>query len=101
MRAPPTSQAKRPWPCWFTVIVEPDLLAMRPSTCTLSPVLHLFVAATNKCKTGDNVQVEGLIASKSGSTITVNQQGQGLFACEVGGARIRTGNTTYTVAQLQ
>ena len=53
------------------------------------------------CAAGDKVQVEGTIASKSGSTITVNQQGKGLFACEVGSARIRKGNTTYTVAQLQ
>ena len=53
------------------------------------------------CAAGDKVQVEGTIASKAGSTITVNQQGKGLFACEVGSARIRKGNTTYTVAQLQ
>jgi hypothetical protein len=53
------------------------------------------------CAAGSKVEVEGTISSKSGSTITVNQQGKGLFACEVGGARIRKGNTTYTVAQLQ
>jgi len=53
------------------------------------------------CAAGAKVEVEGTISSKSGSTITVNQQGKGLFACEVGSARIRKGNTTYTVAQLQ
>jgi hypothetical protein len=58
-------------------------------------------APSGKCAAGQKVQVEGLISGKSGSTITVNQQGKGLFACEVGGARIRKGNTTYTVDQLQ
>jgi uncharacterized protein DUF5666 len=53
------------------------------------------------CAAGSKLEVEGTISSKSGSTITVNQQGKGLFACEVGSARIRKGNTTYTVAQLQ
>jgi hypothetical protein len=53
------------------------------------------------CAAGAKVEVEGKIATKAGSTITVNQQGKGLFDCEVGGARIRKGNTTYTVAQLQ
>jgi hypothetical protein len=56
---------------------------------------------TSACAAGSKVEVEGTISSKSGSTITVNQQGKGLFACEVGSARIRKGNTTYTVAQLQ
>ena len=53
------------------------------------------------CAAGTKVEVEGTISAKSGSTITVNQQGKGPFACEVGSARIRKGNTTYTVAQLQ
>jgi hypothetical protein len=53
------------------------------------------------CAAGAKVEVEGTISAKSGSTITVNQQGKGPFACEVGSARIRKGNTTYTVAQLQ
>jgi hypothetical protein len=53
------------------------------------------------CKTGSNVQVEGTISSKGASSITVNQQGKGLFLCEVGGAKIRKGNTTYTFSQLQ
>jgi hypothetical protein len=48
-----------------------------------------------------SVQVEGPISAKAGSTITVNQQGKGLFACEVGSARIRKGNTSYTAAQLE
>jgi hypothetical protein len=53
------------------------------------------------CTAGQKVEVEGTITDKAGSTITVNQQGKGLFACEVGSARIRKGNTTYTLAQLQ
>jgi hypothetical protein len=53
------------------------------------------------CAAGSKAEVEGIISAKSGSTITVNQQGKGPYACEVGGARIRKGNTTYTVAQLQ
>jgi hypothetical protein len=52
------------------------------------------------CAVGQKVEVEGPISAKSGSIITVNQQGKGLFACEVGSATIRKGNTTYTVAQL-
>jgi hypothetical protein len=56
---------------------------------------------SDKCAAGQKVEVEGLISSKSGSTITVNQQGKGPFACEVGSARIRKGNTSYTVDQLQ
>jgi len=53
------------------------------------------------CAAGQKVEVEGTINTKSGSIITVNQQGKGLFACEVGSASIRKGNTTYTLAQLQ
>ncbi len=55
-----------------------------------------------QCPTGANVQVEGTIGAKSASTITVNQQGKGPFACEVSGSTpIRKGNTTYTFSQLQ
>jgi hypothetical protein len=53
------------------------------------------------CAAGQKMEVEGPISAKSGSIITVNQQGKGLFACEVGSASIRKGNTTYTLAQLQ
>ena len=54
------------------------------------------------CAAGAKVEVEGTISGTSGSTITVNQQGKGTFACQVsGGTRIRKGNTTYTLAQLQ
>ena len=54
------------------------------------------------CAAGAKVEVEGKISGTSGSTITVDQQGKGLFACAVsGGTRIRKGNTTYTLAQLQ
>jgi hypothetical protein len=53
------------------------------------------------CAVGQKVEVEGTINAVAGSTITVNQQGKGLFACEVGSARIRKGNTTYTVGDLK
>jgi hypothetical protein len=54
------------------------------------------------CAAGAKIEVEGPISGTSGSTITVNQQGKGTFACEVsGGTRIRKGNTTYTLSQLQ
>jgi hypothetical protein len=53
------------------------------------------------CAAGQKMEVEGPISEKSGSIITVNQQGKGLFACEVGSASIRKGNTTFTLAQLQ
>jgi len=59
------------------------------------------VAPGKACAAGTKMEVEGPISAKSGSTITVNQQGKGPFACEVGSAKIRKGNTTYTVAQLQ
>jgi hypothetical protein len=58
-------------------------------------------APSGKCAAGQKVEVEGPIGAKSGTTITVNQQGKGAYACEVGGARIRKGNTTYTADQLQ
>jgi hypothetical protein len=54
----------------------------------------------SKCAPGQKVQVEGTISAKGTSTITVNQQGKGLFLCDVSHARIRKGNTTYTVSQL-
>src|SRR5258707_931356 len=53
------------------------------------------------CDAGQKMEVEGPISEKSGSIIPVNQQGKGLFACEVGSASIRKGNTTYPLAQLQ
>jgi hypothetical protein len=54
------------------------------------------------CAIGAKVEVEGTISGTSGSTISVNQQGKGTFACQVsGGTRIRKGNTSYTLAQLQ
>src|SRR5262249_14756968 len=57
---------------------------------------------STRCVTGDNVQVEGLISAKTGSSITVDQQGKGPFLCTVsGGTRIRKGNTNYTMSQLQ
>jgi len=58
--------------------------------------------STSSCPTGDNAQVEGTIDAKSGSSITVHQQGKGEFLCDVSASTsIRKGNTTYTFAQLQ
>lgn len=57
---------------------------------------------TAACPTGPNTQVEGLIQSKGAASIVVSQQGKGDFQCDVGSStRIRKGNTTYTLAQLQ
>jgi hypothetical protein len=52
------------------------------------------------CAAGTGAQVEGRISAKSGSSITVPQHGRDNVA-DVSGARIRKGNTTYTVDQLQ
>ena len=53
------------------------------------------------CAAGQKMEVEGLINATAGSIITVNQQGKGLFACDVSGARIRKGNTTYAIGDLK
>jgi len=55
-----------------------------------------------KCAAGQKVEVEGPITEKGTSSITVNQQGKGLFACQVSaGTSIRKGNTTYKFSDLQ
>jgi hypothetical protein len=57
---------------------------------------------SSSCPTGANTQVEGLIQSKNAAAIVVRQQGKGDFQCDVSAStRIRKGNTTYTLAQLQ
>jgi hypothetical protein len=54
------------------------------------------------CAAGANAEVEGIITGKGGSTVTVRQQAKGDFLCLVSGStRIRKGNTTYTLADLQ
>ncbi len=54
------------------------------------------------CAVGANAEVEGLITAKAASSITVNQQAKGDFLCDVSAStRIRKGNTSYTLAQLQ
>jgi hypothetical protein len=54
------------------------------------------------CAVGQKMEVEGPINAVAGSTITVNQQGKGLFACQVGsGTTIRKGNTTYKLSDLK
>jgi hypothetical protein len=55
-----------------------------------------------KCAAGGKAEVEGLITSKGGASITVTQQGKGDYLCDVAaGTPIRKGNTSYTFAQLQ
>ena len=54
------------------------------------------------CAVGANAEVEGLITAKTASSITVNQQAKGDYLCDVSAStRIRKGNTSYTLAQLQ
>ncbi len=54
------------------------------------------------CRTGDKAEVEGIVTGKEPGLLTVNQQGKGLFLCEVSeGTRIRKGNTEYTFDDLQ
>ncbi len=57
---------------------------------------------TSACTAGAKAEVEGLITAKGGNSITVNQQAKGDYLCEVGAStRIRKGNTSYTLAELQ
>jgi hypothetical protein len=59
-------------------------------------------AGKTNCAAGQKMEVEGPINAVAGSTITVNQQGKGLFACTVGSSTtIRKGNTTYKVTDLK
>lgn len=54
------------------------------------------------CAAGANAEVEGIITGKGASSVTVRQQSKGDYLCLVsGGTRIRKGNTTYTLAELQ
>ena len=54
------------------------------------------------CRAGDKAEVEGRISAIEPGLLTVNQQGKGLFLCEVSeGTRIRKGNTEYTFDDLQ
>lgn len=54
------------------------------------------------CRAGDKAQVEGIVSGKEPGLLTVNQQGKGLFLCEVTeGTRIRKGNTEYPFDDLQ
>jgi hypothetical protein len=50
---------------------------------------------------GANAEVEGIIKSKNGREIVVNQQGKGDFRCRVGnGVTIRKGNRDYRFEEL-
>jgi hypothetical protein len=50
---------------------------------------------------GAKAEVEGLIDSKTGTSITVAQQGKGDFRCLVSAStRIRKGNHTLTLSDL-
>jgi hypothetical protein len=56
----------------------------------------------SSCAVGDNAEVEGLITGKPASGVLVSQQGKGDYLCLVSAStRIRKGNTTYTLDQLQ
>jgi hypothetical protein len=58
--------------------------------------------APSACTAGANAEVEGPISSKGAGSIVVRQQSKGDFLCLVSaGTRIRKGNTTYTLEQLQ
>jgi hypothetical protein len=51
---------------------------------------------------GANAEVEGIIKSKGGNEIVVDQQGKGEFQCKVGnGVRIRKGNREYKLDDLK
>jgi len=57
--------------------------------------------STLSCLAGSRAEVEGPITAKGAASITVSQQGKGLFDCQIpGGTPIRKGNTSYTFAQL-
>ena len=56
----------------------------------------------SSCRAGDKAEVEGIVTGKEPGLLTVNQQGKGLYLCEVDeGTRIRKGNTEYTFDDLQ
>ena len=54
------------------------------------------------CVAGAKAEVEGKITAKGEASITVLQQGKGIFECQVSpGTPIRKGNTTYAFTLLQ
>jgi hypothetical protein len=57
---------------------------------------------SGSCAVGGKAEVEGIITAKRASSVVVNQQGKGDFLCMVSSStRIRKGNTTFTLDQLQ
>jgi|MudIll2142460700_1097286.scaffolds.fasta_scaffold119449_2 hypothetical protein len=53
------------------------------------------------CVAGAKAEVEGKITAKGAASITVLQQGKGIFECQVSpGTPIRKGNTSYKFEQL-
>jgi hypothetical protein len=80
-----------------------------PLEGTLQPVLALEILLQDDgtstgaftCIVSSQAEVEGIITAKAATSITVSQQGKGLYECEVPSTvPIRKGNTTYTFAQL-
>jgi hypothetical protein len=80
-----------------------------PVEGTTQPVLALEILLQNDgtsdgaftCLAASKAEVEGLITAKAATSITVSQQGKGLYECQVpSGVPIRKGNKTYTFAQL-
>ena len=54
------------------------------------------------CVAGTKAEVEGKITAKGAASITVRQQGKGLYECQVpDGTPIRKGSTSYTFPELQ
>jgi len=79
-----------------------------PAEGTTQPVLASEIKLQDddgsalSCAAGAKAEVEGKITLKGAASITVSQQGKGLFECQVpDGTPIRKGNTTYTFTQLQ
>ena len=79
-----------------------------PVEGTTQPVLALEIKLQDDhddaftCVAGARAEVEGTITAKGTTSITVSQQGKGLFECQIpSGTPIRKGNTTYTFTQLQ
>jgi len=79
-----------------------------PAEGTTQPVLASEIKLQDddgsalSCAAGVKAEVEGKITLKGAASITVSQQGKGLFECQVpDGTPIRKGNTTYTFTHLQ
>jgi hypothetical protein len=79
-----------------------------PAEGTTQPVLASEIKLQDddgsalSCAAGAKAEVEGKITAKGPTSITVLQQGKGIFECEVSpGTPIRKGDTTYPFTELQ